>query len=154
MSWKDKVRDFLRGETSEKQAAREAELAAHRDRLTRKGIMDSAITAEQTKLKMEQDAELHHRPDRSKALSDVLGRIREESGKGLDTFTEDIYLRGVSDPAKKEELKRLRLQTAEGYWVNTLSQPKVSTGVARFGNQRLKEIRTQLNPPQPGKNPQ
>jgi len=164
MSWKEKIGGFLGVETPEQRSQRQAreasELEAYAEELTRQNIQDAAIRYEEARLEMalhgdEVKARIIRRGSRS--ADRTIGFIDRAGARMSESLGESIgriFLDRIDEPVKKEELRRLSLQSAEGYWVDLLSQPPVSTVAARVGNQRLREIRALLNPPTgPNRNP-
>lgn len=154
MSLKDRMRDWLNRESpadrAQIEAQQAAQLEAYREALERQSIIDAARTSEEAKLTMEMDTDASRvqNPLRDPALNNLFDRMNRESGQRIDEFNQRLLLKGVKDPLRREELIRLGLQTAENYWVNLLEQPTIPLSAIRLGNQRLSEIRAQLNPPQ------
>lgn len=161
MSWKDRMRSLITGETPEQRAIREAseaaELEAYSQSLIEANMREAAVRSEQAKLNMATHGDQTKVDiakmglDQSKSLtSKMIDRMEPEMSAHLDRTTEDIILARITDPARRKELKKIGLQSAEGYWAELLQQPTISMTAARIGNQRLREIRYQLNPPKPG----
>lgn len=158
MSWVDRLKDLIKREIPEQKAARDAnnaaEVEAYNQRLIEENMRKTAIRGEATKL------EIALMGDETRVTMTKRGSDLPQSGSGalidrlgatvsgnLDKSHEDIILGRVTDPVRREELKRVGLQSAESYWLDLLAQPTISMTAARLGNQRLREIRHQLNPP-------
>lgn len=158
MSWSDRIKNFMTGESPEQKMARQArekaEQEAYEQSLIEANIREAAIRTEETKLeiallgdKTKVDMAKNGADLSTSATAALIDRMGASMATKLDASRDAIILRRVEDPVKKAELQRIGLQSAEVYWARLLKETTISFTAARLGNQRLREIRDQLNPP-------